>query len=211
MSYQENYQTIDRAKKYNAKYKEKLFKRWTTAREHSIVGQAFRLVPRASVLLDLPCGGGRLYPAVEPHCEKILGMDYGLGQVKLYRERNNKSGSRYAVGSGLQIPMRDRAVTGVFCVRLMHHLPNPEQREQLFREIARVADKFVIFTFFDTYSVKNWIRRLTKPFHGKRDKMTMSHRELEALAREAGFVVVKTIPLAFLFSGHRYAVLQRKA
>lgn len=209
MSYQQNYQTIERAQKYNSKYKQKLFKRWTTARELAILGKAFSLVPQAGVVLDLPCGGGRLYSAVRPHCRRILGMDYALGQVQHYRAAIQDPQARFAVGSGLQIPMADAAVNGVLCVRLMHHLPRPEDRAKLFRELMRVAGQFVIVTFFDTYSVKNWIRRLTKPFHGKRDKMTMSHREIRELARESGFHLVKSFPLAFFFSGHRYAVLQR--
>lgn len=211
MSYQENYQSSERAKRYNEKYRAKLFKRWTTARELRVLDRALRLVssPDATIL-DLPCGGGRLYPAIAAHGARIVGMDYAIGQVRHYRSSVPGSRVRFAVGSALRIPMKERAVRGVLCVRLMHHLPRKEDRANLVRELARVAERFVVVTYFDTHSLKNRIRRLTRIFHRKRDKNTMSRREIEQTAREAGFRLVAALPLSRCFSGHRYAVLERR-
>jgi ubiquinone/menaquinone biosynthesis C-methylase UbiE len=111
--------------------------------------------------------------------------------------------------SAFHIPLCDRAVDGVVCIRLCHHLPTQAERQRLLGELLRVADRFVVMTFFDFNSVKNLLRR-ARPFDRKPPKLTMTTGEVAALARAHGFALRRSPYLSFFGSGHRYALLVRE-
>jgi len=101
-------------------------------------------------------------------------------------------------------------VDGVVRIRLSHHLPTPAERERLLTELLRVADRFVLMTFFDFRSVKNVLRRAWRPFDGKPPKHTMRTEDVQRLAAVSGFTVRSAPYLSFLGSGHRYALVVRR-
>ena len=80
---------------------------------------------------------------------------------------------------------------------------------RLLAELLRVADRFVVMTFFDFHSVKNLLRRV-RPFDRKPPKLTMTAGEVAGLAAARGFGLRRAPHLSFLASGHRYALLVRK-
>ena len=110
--------------------------------------------------------------------------------------------------SAFHIPLADRSVDGVVCIRLCHHLPTPAERQRLLTELLRVADRFVVMTYFDFNSVKNVLRRI-RPFDRKRPKNTMRTEEVAGLAAARGFALRRSPHLSFFGSGHRYALLVR--
>ena len=73
-----------------------------------------------------------------------------------------------------------------------------------------MAGKAVIVTYFSHYSLKNWIRRLRKPFNRKGDKHTLATNRVLALARQAGFMPRRLEPLSRIGSGHVFALLMRE-
>jgi len=66
-------------------------------------------------------------------------------------------------------------------------------------------------TFFDHHSIKNRVRRARRPIDHKPPKMTMTVGGLAELARECGAELVARPTLSFLFSGHRYALMVKRA
>jgi SAM-dependent methyltransferase len=209
--YQREYQRRDAADGYNAMYSERWHKRWITRREQALLGGLLASQPRSTSLLDLPSGGGRLSAVMAPHTELLLEADIALGQLLHGREHQRVAARQlWLTASGFHIPLRDRAVDGVVCVRLNHHLPTADERERLLAELLRVARRFVVMTFFDHHSLKNWLRRARAPFDGKPSKMTMSVARVRELAAEGGFDLVAWPTLMHLGSGHRYALLVRR-
>jgi Methyltransferase domain len=209
--YQREYQRRDAADGYNAMYAERWHKRWITRRERALLTSLLALQPRCAALLDLPSGGGRLSAVMAPHTKLLLEADIALGQLLHGREHQSVAARQlWMTASGFHIPLRDRAVDGVVCVRLNHHLPTADERERLLAELLRVAQRFVVMTFFDHHSVKNWLRRVRAPFDGKPPKMTMSVARVRELAAEGGFDLVAWPTLMHLGSGHRYALLVRR-
>ena len=61
-------------------------------------------------------------------------------------------------------------------------LTDRDERERLIEELLRVSRRFVVMTFFDFYSLKNWLRRARRPFNKKPPKMTMTVRRVRELA-----------------------------
>jgi len=209
-AYQDNYQQIEAAAGYNRGYDEKASKRLSTRRELALLASLLGTQGRSGRLLNLPCGGGRVSRPLAATTDLLIEADIALGQV-LYgaAQRDWTTPEVRMTASAFHIPLCDRAVDGVVCIRLCHHLPTQTERQRLLAELLRVADRFVVMTFFDFNSVKNVLRRV-RPFDRKPPKLTMTTREVAGLAAERGFALRRCPYLSFFGSGHRYALLVRQ-
>lgn len=207
-AYQQNYQKDQRAATYNVKYRDRWRKRISTWREFSLLDRMLRSQGRCKVLLDLPCGGGRLNPPMARYTDLLIEADVALGQLRYGRVHGRVPTRQvWMTASGFDIPLRDASVDGTVCVRLNHHLPTETERERLVRELLRVSKRFLIMSFFDYYSPKNTLRRLRHPFNRKPPKSTMKASELQCLAQDCGATLVECPALFLIGSGHRYALM----
>lgn len=209
--YQQCYQEEGNAAAYNAMYRDRWTKRISTRREYKLLTTLLASQGHSKVLLDLPCGGGRVSPAIAPHTDLLIEADIALGQVR-YGRANGRVATKqiWMTASGFHIPLKDSSIDGTVCIRLNHHLPTPAERERLVRELLRVSRRFVIMTFFDFNSLKNTLRRMRRPFDGKPPKCTMKVSELRQFVQSCGAELV-TCPALFLVgSGHRYALIVKK-
>jgi ubiquinone/menaquinone biosynthesis C-methylase UbiE len=206
--YQQAYQEVAEAELYNRAYQDEMLKRWSTRREFRLLDRLLASQGRSELLLDLPCGGGRLSPRIGAHTDLLIEADIAVGQV-LYGQRHSKLDTPqiWMTASAFHIPFRDNSVDGVVCCRLCHHLPTPVERERLVEELLRVSRRFVVMTFFDFYSLKNWLRRARRPFNKKPPKMTMTVQRVRELAEANGARLVQYPMLAPTSSGHRYALM----
>jgi len=207
-SYQKEYQQVEAAAEYNLKYERHLLKRMSTRREFQLLHRLLGSQPRSHTLLELPCGGGRLSPAMAKFADLLIEADVAVGQVQ-YGRQNSRSETPqvWMTASALSIPFREAAVDGVVCIRLCHHLHQPEERQQLLGELLRVARRFVIMTFFDFHSLKNLLHRARRRFSGKRPKYTMTVSEVREIAQRHGAKLAACPALSPIGSGHRYALL----
>ena len=208
-AYQDNYQQVGAAAGYNRGY-EKATKRLSTRRELDILRTLLATQGRTRRLLNLPSGGGRVSGPLAESTDLLIEADIALGQV-LYgaAHRGWTTPEVRMTASAFHIPLCDRAVDGIVCIRLCHHLPTKTERERLLAELLRVADRFVVMTFFDFHSVKNLLRR-ARPFDRKPPKLTMTAGEVSGQAAKHGFALRRAPYLSFFGSGHRYALLVRK-
>ncbi len=207
-AYGQNYQKDREAATYNAKYRARWSKRITTWREFGLLERLLRSQGQNKILLDLPSGGGRLSPPMSHHTDLLIEADIALGQLRYGRDHGLVSTPQaWLMASGFSMPLKDASVDGVVCVRLSHHLPDKTEREQLVRELLRVSKRFCIMSFFDHYSLKNTLRRLTHPFNHKPPKSTMKIGELRRLANDCGARLVESPALFLIGSGHRYALM----
>lgn len=207
-AYQAEYQTIERAAAYNQGYQRKVHKRIGTRQEWRIIGRHVQKVGRSRVILELPCGGGRITPSFADSTDFIIEADIAIGQIRYARATSTLTTPRaWMTASAFHIPLRDGSVDGTVCIRLAHHLPTPAERERLFHELMRVSKRFVIVTFFDHYSLKNLTRRMRHPFDKKPPKLTMTTARVAELARELGGRLVAAPPLNRIASGHRFALI----
>ena len=209
--YQTQYQSLENAMEYNEEYKEEMFKRWSTRREYALLERLLSSQERCERLLDLPCGGGRLSPQIGRFTNLLVESDIGLGQVRYAREHNTLEIPRvYITSTAFKLPLKDNSVDAVVCIRLNHHMPTRQEREQLMNEILRVSRRFVIMTYFDYHSLKNTLRRIRRPFNRKPPKMTMRTSEVRAIAEKHGARLVACPMLAPLSSGHRYGLMVKE-
>lgn len=205
----EKYKSHAGAASFNVKYEREWHKRVCTRWEYGVIAKCFRIAGPQETILDLPSGCGRLFDAYKPFGKRFVAMDVSHEMLKFARENVAEWKGALSVGSAFQMPLRDGAVDCAFSARLYHHVPDPKERERYIRELCRVARKWVVFTYFHTWSLKNILRMIRRPFNRKKRKNTMTTGELREIARSAGWEVVASIPLARLASGHHYAVLRK--
>jgi SAM-dependent methyltransferase len=209
--YQHSYQRVAAAEGYNRGYQTKLLKRVNTRRELALLRRLLRTQGSSRRLLNLPCGGGRVSRPLAESTGLLVEADIAVGQLLYGADRRDwKTPEVRMTASAFHIPLRDRAVDGVVCIRLCHHLPTPAERERLLTELFRVAERFVVMTFFDFRSVKNLLRRARRPLDRKPPKHTMRTGDVRRLAAANAFALHTAPYLSFFGSGHRYALFVRE-
>jgi len=130
--YQQGFLSIEGARHYRQVYEGKWSKRMTTRREIRVLTRIMAGLGRTSVLLDLPCGNGRVSAPLAASADLLVEADLGRGQVVLGRQLADWSTPTiWMTASAFQIPFGDGAVEGTVCNRLIHHLPSSEERAQL--------------------------------------------------------------------------------
>lgn len=205
----ERYKSREGAASYNTLYTRSWAKRWATRMEFRVIRRCLEVVGPQESMLDLPSGVGRLFPAYRGAARRYFGMDISLEMLKFARQAMAEVGPAFAEASATRIPLKDGAVDFVFSARLFHHLPDPEARRRYVLELCRVSRKWIVMTFFHTWSLKNILRMMRRPFNRKKPKVTMTTAELRGIAGAAGWELVTTLPLSRLASGHHFAVLRR--
>jgi SAM-dependent methyltransferase len=70
-----------------------------------------------------------------------------------------------AIADAIHLPFADRSFDGVVVFRFLHHL-SPDLARQVVREAARVADDFVVVSFFHPWSLHHWTRRVRELVSG---------------------------------------------
>jgi hypothetical protein len=209
--YQKNYREVAAAESYNRGYRDKPLKRLSTARERALLRRLLATPGHSEVLLNLPCGGGRLSDVIAENTDLLLEADIARGQLRYGAgQRDWATPEIRMTASAFHIPFRDRAVSGSVCIRLNHHLPTSDERRRLLDELMRVSERFVLMTFFDHRSLKNRLRRLESRFTHKAPKFTMRVEEIKAIAASKGFSLEACPALSIVGSGHRYALLRRR-
>jgi 2-polyprenyl-3-methyl-5-hydroxy-6-metoxy-1,4-benzoquinol methylase len=177
--------------------------------EQKLLRRIFAVVGPRQRLLDLPSGTGRMFGEIGKAAASFVECDYSREMLKLCRENIAGAPARFVAASCFHMPYRDGAFDCVFSARLMHHIPDRAERERFIAEMARVSSAWVITTFFDTWSLKNILRRIRRPLNRKRPKVTFTTAEIREIAARYGLELVAAWPLSRLFSGHRYAIFRK--
>ncbi len=210
--YQAEFQIIERAAAYNHGYQRHAHKRFGTRHEWRLIRRHLEKVGHSRVILELPCGGGRITPAFASAADFVIEADIAIGQLRYGLATSKVTTPRaWMTASVFHIPLRDNSVDGTICIRLAHHLPTAAERDRLFQELLRVSKRFVIVTYFDHYSLKNLTRRMRHPFNRKPPKLTMTTDRVAELARAGGARLVAAPPLNRIVSGHRFALIVKDA
>ena len=209
----DKYASPEGAASYNVKYEEEVHKRVSNRVELRLLRRLFAHVGPRRRLLDLPSGTGRMFGEIGKAAQSTVECDYSREMLKLCRENIAGSGvpSRFVTASCFQMPYRDGAFDCVFSARLMHHIPDRAERVRFIAEMARVSSDWVITTYFDTWSLKNILRAVRRPFNRKRPKVTFTTSEMRGIGARFGLRMEASWPLSRLASGHRYAIFRKTA
>jgi SAM-dependent methyltransferase len=155
------YSTEADAQNYEAKTRKGPLRRLSAARERSLVLKALGPVSAESLLLDVPCGAGRLLPALAGR-GRVVGLDVSAFML----DQARSAGRPLVLGSALRLPFVSGAFEVVVSVRLLHHYA-AKARGEILAELARVARRRVVVTVFDQASFKHRRRMRREAVRGR--------------------------------------------
>jgi len=157
--------------------------------ERALLERVWPGVPGERVL-DLPCGTGRLLPFLRERGHLVAQADGARKMVEEAALRGMR-GELMAQADALQMPFADRALDGVVMFRFLHHLP-PEAARAAISEACRVADRFVVLSFFHPVSVHHLTRCARHALGAPATRFASSLGTVERLAVRSGFRLHRT-------------------
>lgn len=144
------YQDRDRARVYRDQYTNAV--RWSRfamlAERRRVVEELARLaIPAGARLLDCPCGAGLIAQALDGGFYRVVGADVSfemlLEGMEFFRDADWDGVLR---ADAARLPFEDDSFDVVFCIGLLHRVPEQLRREIL-TELRRISRKNVIFTY----------------------------------------------------------------
>jgi len=166
-------------------------------------------VPAGGRILDLPCGTGIFTWFLSHLGYKTLASDISLEMLELTRILKREAGPtpHFFQGDIFRLPLRDRALDAVLCMRFMNLVDRP-MRVAAVEELARVAG-VVIVSYYHKYTLKHFSRMVRYKL-GLRDAPNprLSRRALVDEIKETGLTLRALISVAPMFSEAWIAVLE---
>lgn len=180
------------------------------AMETSFANNLQQIVGSDAVVIDIPCGSGRFTNLLSAF-KYLYSMD--LSQDMLTEAENAAPeglNGEFVLASATEIPLDDKSVDLAFCMRLLHHIAEPDVRKQILSELYRVSRRWVATSFYRKESYRFYKKRLLgKKVSGQ--PISISQFEQEAL--ECGLRLVDINPkkpMAYFNASAQTVVLLEK-
>ncbi len=148
-----------------------------------------------AVVLDLPCGTGRLLRPLALAGHRVVGADVSCEMMRAAEGAGSPRDLGRVQADAEQLPFADDAFDAVVSLRFLFHVDVPEVRVRVLREMARVARRLVVVQERDAATLRG--RRRAR--EGGRRTGPDRH-ELAAELAEAGLRLMRAVPVARLFS-----------
>ncbi|MCK5606167.1 class I SAM-dependent methyltransferase, partial [Candidatus Pacearchaeota archaeon] len=159
--------------------------------EQLFANRLFELVGSNSHIVDVPCGNGRFFN-IFSKAEKLTMVDYSLNMLNACREiRAIKENVQLLRAEISRLPLPDKSIDLVFCMRLFHHMKNDQVRIGALKELSRVSKRYVALSFYNKNSVKYfWRKTMRKKIRG--NYVPLDH--ILKLANQTGLQYVEHFP-----------------
>lgn len=149
---------------------------------------------RPRSLLDAPCGTGRFSALWARLGYAACGAD--LAPAMLAQARAKHPGACLLAADLARLPLRDGAVDAAVCVRLLHLVREPEERQAFLRELRRVARLGAVVDWRHGRTLRVWGQRLRWRLGLRaRAPANPSPAAIRAEMAAAGFRVVAILPV----------------
>lgn len=163
-------------------------------RKQRAILRALASLPAVESVLDVPCGTGRFSRFLPSLGLRYLGGDASLAMLSEGRRKHTDAS--FAALDLARLPLADRSVDLVVCIRLMHLVRDAALRAAFLREMARVARVGVIVDFRQRASLRAWLGHARHRI-GLRSKApgALSHAEIRAELEAVGLQVSTIVPV----------------
>jgi len=162
---------LEFSKKYDQQHAERYFHKhdsgfWrqlSTWRDRQVARKALKLAGNPQSVLDVPCGTGRFWGVLAEQPERIIhacdNSQHMINAGMKFRGARIVERIQSFQGSAFELPVDDEFVETVFCIRLIHHMGDIEDRLKLLTELRRVASSTVIISLWVDGNLQAWKRK----------------------------------------------------
>lgn len=181
-------------------------------REDAIVQEWLRRLPPKAHVLDLPCGTGRMIQNITK-----LGLQYTGGDISRYmieEARKEAAGNPNVVDffeADLErLPFADNSFDCIVIWRILHHQADPQVRQRILAEAARVTRRWVLISFHHLLSataLRKFVQRTC--FGREQNGRPITHWRLRHEAERSGLRLVETKGLRKYVSINWYACFEK--
>ena len=187
-------------KNYVYKYKEEYtrgikFKnirsRIIATREKTIIKKFLaKILKNNSIIIDIPCGTGKLGEVLNQFAIKILAADISLPMMILAKEEylpNKFIG--FLRCDAQKIPLKDETIDIVICLRLFQRIPK-NIRINILKEFYRISKNYLIISYSYSSPFQK-IRRRIRKFYDKENPIffSLDFNNITLELKQAGFVI----------------------
>jgi SAM-dependent methyltransferase len=183
--------------------------------EMQCIEQALEGLDSNSLVLDLPCGSGRLEPMFLQKGFHVVAADFSrpmLDVAKQYVEtipESSRSASPalfFSQQDILNTGFKDDTFDAVVCNRLFHHYPEPDLRRAVLRELKRICKGRIIVSYYSNFALSALRFHLSARLRRETplDRVPIWHSVFEADIESAGLRCEKQFPVRFGVSPQTY-------
>jgi ubiquinone/menaquinone biosynthesis C-methylase UbiE len=188
---QRDWQTNAAAQRYGQRRSPAFDRRFH--REDAIIGRWLDELPESALVLDAPCGTGRLVEPVTRRGLRYLGVDISSAMIA---EATARVDSALVLGfyraDAARLPFKDDSVDCVIVWRLLHHIPDVAVRRAILSEAARVTRRTVLLSFHHPCSLAALRKKLQRQVLRKGNGVEFTARVLTQDAESAGLRLAET-------------------
>lgn len=175
--------------------------------------RALELAGNPGTILDLPCGTGRFWALLAERSDRVIfAADLNEPMLEIaarVRPRELLERIEMFQASAFSIPRPDAFVECVFCMRLLHHVREPNHRLRLLRELARVSSDTVVISLWVDGNYKAWRWRVKDRRQGHRNRFMIPRRVVEREIAQSGLRVVRRVDFFPFYSMWTTYVLRK--
>lgn len=208
------------AQHYLEKHQDGLARKLSHYRDQQLARHALALAGEPNLVLDLPCGAGRFWPMLAEQPNRIiLAADNSadmLNTAMLSQPEHITEHVRTFQTSAFAIDLPDNSVDSIFCMRLLHHIEQPEHRLALLKEFHRTTRDSVIISLWVDGNYKAWRRKKLEkqrlqenPCYKSTNRFVISQKTVENEFIQAGFSIQTHLDFIPGYSMWRIYVLRK--
>lgn len=191
----------EHAQQYLQKHQDGLSRRLSHWRDEQLARHALKLAGEPNLVLDLPCGAGRFWPLLAERPNRvIMAADNSQDMLAIARAGQPEavvSRVKTFQTSAFDIDLGDNAVDSIFCMRLLHHIADPDNRLAMLQEFHRVTRDTLIVSLWVDGNYKAWKRRRLEAKRadaGKaadnQNRFVVARGSIEAQFKQVGFEIL---------------------
>lgn len=182
--------------------------------EMALIRRGMALAAGVRTVLDAPCGVGRATILLARMGYIVTGIDLGKGAIEVARRLVTEAAvaARIEQEDMVALTFAGGAFDAVLCFRLIHHLPTAAHREEIIRELCRVARRHVLISYLSPWSFTSVRRLLWRKLGLKGGRTVQYVTSLADIARhfrQHGFSLVRDLAQAPLLHSLHLAVFAR--
>lgn len=207
----QHYKNDSVARKYDEVRFSSLAGKVFNASEKRIVSSCFEDLPKDTVILDIPCGTGRLAEALLRAGFKVHGADISPQMLAVSNERLSHYGERFSTEEMDAFTLKgiEKKFEATLCARVLMHFPFDMQIEFL-RGIASVTTKRIVINHSLCSPYQRFRRRFKKLLgHQRSANHPISDSQIKHMLAAVGFVEVRRKRINSFISEAIYIVAER--